>query len=89
MALLDYKYYNYDRFKNLQPITSWDDLKVGSCYHIPPTILYNRRDIIIEGKDDNKILCQMREDGKWFRSTIYRSEISSKFLAKSWTLVNK
>ena len=80
---LDMKYYNYDRFRKYGPTTPFEEIETGKTYHIPPTILYGRRDIIVEQKDYNTISGQLRdEDGTWRRATLYKTELSMIFLVE-------
>lgn len=88
MAQLDNKYYDYSRFKVFQPIVKYEDIQVGKTYHIPPTILYPRRDFIVEYKDSNSLRGKlMTENGMWMGSTIYRNELSVKFLVEKQKIV--
>jgi predicted esterase len=80
---LDMKYYDYDRIKKFGPMTPFKDIKVGKTYHIPPTILYGRRDIVVEYKDLNTIRGQLRDsDGSWRSATFYKTELSMIFLVE-------
>lgn len=83
MAKLDYKYYDYQKIKKLKPLTRFEDVKEGVMYHIPPTILYDRKDFIVNEKINNKLIGIMREsNGEWHDATLYNSEISMGFLVE-------
>ena len=87
MAILDKKYYDYYRLKKHKPIMTYDDIEIGTTYHIPPTILYDRRDFICETKDAYRATGKMlSSDGIWRQATIYPSEISVIFLVKKRTI---
>ena len=85
MAQLDMKeYYDYDRMRKVNPLTSWDDLHVGEVYHIPPTIIYARRDFYPDTKGTDQITGKMYdyETKSWTRATMYRSELSMRYIVK-------
>lgn len=83
MATLDRKYYDYYRLLKHEPITKFEDIKVGETYHIPPLISFDRRDIIVEQKDYNKISGKVREDnGPWKYGSFYRTEIAMRYIVK-------
>lgn len=80
---LDMKYYDYDRIRKFGPMTQLKDIEVGKTYHIPPTILYSRRDIIVESKDSETISGQLREsDGTWKHAILYKTELSMRYLVE-------
>ena len=83
MTKIDEKLYDYYRMAKIGPLTKFEDIEVGATYHIPPIIIYGRRDIIVEKKDWNTISGKMRhEDGTWTNSTLYRTELSMRYLIK-------
>jgi len=90
MPRLDSSLYDYTRVIKYNPITAWDDIKEGEIYHIPPTIIYDRRDFICERKTDNAISGKIMEyeEGVWKPCTMYRSEISMRFLVKKERINN-
>ena len=55
MELLDFKYYDYDRFR-IEPLTKWADIIEGETYHIGPTIIYPRRDFLCEHKETDRLV---------------------------------
>ena len=67
-----------------KPLTSWDEISVGDMLHIPPIIIYKRRDFIVEEKTSQLIRGKVREfgDSEWNDYTIFKSENSAKFLVK-------
>ena len=83
MALLDRDYYDYYRMSKIKPLTDYEDIKVGGVYHIPPSIIYDRREVIVESKDFNSIRCKVKNsNGEWSDETMYRSELSMRFLVE-------
>lgn len=84
---LDNKYYDFYRFRKLEPLTNFKDIEIGVTYHIPPTIIYKRRDVIVENKIGNQIHGKVKfEDGNWEPVTLYESELSTRFLIKKQSL---
>ena len=77
-----------EAIKDLPPLTEWDDIKPGDKLHIPPIVIYGRREFVVYTKNDNYISGKMKECGAdyWKEYTIFKSEISAKFLAK---VINK
>ena len=90
MPRLDSSLYDYTRVTKFKPITNWEDIKEGELYHIPPTILYDRRDFICNFKTDNTLKGKVKcyEKGIWEDCTLYRSEISMRFLVKKEKINN-
>lgn len=84
---LDSRLYDYKKFQNFNCLTPYDDLTVGEVYHIPPTILYGRRDVYIMEKTDKNIrgVVTYYDDGRKIVEQLFRSEISMKFLVKKET----
>ena len=87
---LDMSYYDYDRVRTLKPMVDFKDIEMGVVYHIPPTILYERRDFIPEQRNGNtSISGKVRnEDGTWGKLTLYESEISVRFMVKKQKINN-
>jgi hypothetical protein len=80
---LSMEYYDYDRIRKFKPITKFDEIEVGKTYHIPPTILYGRRDITVDSKDSNTISGKMvNADGSYRHATLYETELSMIFLVE-------
>lgn len=84
MAKLDYQYYDYNKISALKRLTDWNNIQEGYVYHIPPTILYDRRDFVCIEKDKMKMSGKAREGFSkvWKPCTIYYSEISAKFIVE-------
>lgn len=84
MARVSNFYYEYDRFKNYVSPLNWDDIKEGETYYIPPTIIYGRRDFICEEKTPTclKGRAYEYETKEWSNATIYKSELSMRFMVK-------
>jgi hypothetical protein len=87
---LDMSYYDYDRIRTLKPMVEFKDIEMGVVYHIPPTILYERRDFIPEQRNNNaSISGKVRnKDGTWGKMTLYSSEISARFMVKKQKINN-
>lgn len=81
---LDLSFYDWDRFRKHNPITKYEDIEIGKLYHIPPTIIYGRRDFIPENKTNAFISGKMREEGAncWESATIYRTELTARFIVE-------
>ena len=89
MAKLDLKYYSYDRLTKINPLTEYDDIEEGALYHIPPIMVYDRRDFIVIQKTPSTLVGKMRfEDGVWKETTLYKSELSTRYLIKRKSLRN-
>ena len=72
-----------EAIKELSPLTEWDDIQVGDRLHIPPIVIYDRREFIVSKKSNNFLSGRLKEgNGGWKEYTIFKSEISAKFLAK-------
>lgn len=84
MAELDNKYYNYDRMRKIT-LTKFEDIEVGVLYHIPPTILYDRRDFICEKKEKTCLIGKIKysHEKTWKPTTLYNSELSIRYLVKT------
>ena len=84
MNRLDNSYYDYERMRKIPPLTDFKDIKVGETYHIPPTIIYGRRDFKVMEKSPTTITGIMTnlEDGTTQKSTLYESELSMRFIVK-------
>ena len=84
MAEIDNKYYNYEKFHSFGPIVKFDDIKPGTIYHIPPTIIYGRRDFICETKYEYSAVGQIRngEDKPWKSYTLSRTELAARFIVE-------
>ena len=82
MAKLNSDFYDFNKMRAVGYLTDWTDIKEGNVYHIPPTILYARRDIAVVRKESNHIYGKVYdyETGKETFSTIYFSEISARYL---------
>lgn len=70
--------------KAANPLTDWDKIKVGDKFHIPPLLVYARRHFTVTGKDKFYITGTMvsEQAPKPFFTTIYREEISAKYMVK-------
>lgn len=90
MAEIDNKYYNYEKFHSFGPIVKFDDIKPGTIYHIPPTIIYGRRDFICETKNENSAVGQIRdgEDKPWRHYTLCKTELSARFIVEKQSIKN-
>ena len=71
-----------EAIKELQPLTDWDDIKVGDRLHLPPIIIYGRREFVVSSKTNNFLNGMLKECGMWKEHTIFKSETSAKFLVK-------
>lgn len=89
MAKLDMKFYDYTRVTKAPILTNWDDIEEGKTYHIPPTIIYDRRDFFCEHKDGSAMTGKVREDGEtiWKNSKLFRNELSVRFLVELKSIV--
>jgi len=83
MELLDFKYYDYDRFR-IEPLTKWADIIEGETYHIGPTIIYPRRDFLCEHKETDRLVGKMYDYllKRWEPAILYQYELSVRFLVK-------
>lgn len=88
---LDRTYYDYSRFSRVKPLTEFKDIEIGVMYHIPPTILYPRRDFLVESKTCTTVRGKIREgfSKTWEEKTLYQSELSMKFLVKRQKIGSK
>ena len=83
MAAIDNEFYDYARMTKIEPLTRFEDIEVGATYHIPPIIIYDRRDIKVEKKDWNTISGTVtHNDGSQSTTTLYRAELSMRYLVK-------
>lgn len=83
MAKLSREYYNYEKLSKANRLTPWNEIKEGVLYHIPPIVIYDRRDFMVLSKTANQLEGKMRtSDGKWNDATLYYSELSTKFMTK-------
>ena len=83
MAILDNKYYKYDRMFSMKPLIAFEDIEVGETYHIAPIIIYDRRDLKVEEKTHNTISGTVTHaDGTKKYSTFYKTELSMKYITK-------
>ena len=77
------KYYDYYRLIKVGKLMDFDDIKEGVMYHIPPTILYDRRDFIPSRINASSVSGMMSEGGgPWREATIYRGELCARFIVK-------
>lgn len=71
--------------KSLKTITRWEDIEVGSKYHMPP-LSYNRRfDFIVVSKNRDYLTYKKLSDVDNFFSNyyvIYKNDVKSKFIVK-------
>lgn len=66
--------------RKIKPITEWDDIKEGEYYHIPP-LLYNKRfDFLVVEKKENSM--KVKKNGDNYNQTIFRTDITSRFIVK-------
>ena len=74
-----------DKVRNLDPVLSFDDIKVGEIYHIPPFFYSHKRvNLKVLEKRDNSIKCQIMTEG-FSNPSIdfkYKSSFDIKFLNK-------
>ena len=84
MAKLDMSYYEYFRFKKFKPLVKWEDIQIGETYHIPPIVLYDRRDFICQQKDTEAVSGQIYDyqEKAWKRGKFYRHELSLNYFVK-------
>jgi hypothetical protein len=84
MAILDNRiYYDYNRMSSIKPLTAFEDIEVGETYHIAPIVIYDRRDFKVESKSWNTISGTVTyADGSTSYSTLYKTELSMKYLVK-------
>ena len=71
-----------EAIKEIPPLTDWDDIKVGDKLHLPPIVIYGRREFIVSSKTKNFLNGRLKEFGAWKEYTIFKSETSAKFLVK-------
>ena len=84
---LDSRFYEYDRFNKITCLTPYEEIEVGEEYHIPPTILYDRRDILVDEKTSRYIGGYVTyPDGSVEHQKLFAQELSIRFLVKKWTL---
>jgi hypothetical protein len=77
------KYYDYYRLIKVGRLMDFDDIKEGETYHIPPTILYDRRDFKANRVNADSVNGLMSEGGgPWVQTTIYRGELCARFMVK-------
>jgi hypothetical protein len=68
------------KLRNVEPITKWEDIKEGEIYHMPPLIYNKRFDFVVMEKGENHI--KIRKFCEFFMQTIYRTDITSRFIVK-------
>ena len=72
-----------DKLAKIEPITPWEDIKIGEVYHIPNIMCYNRADFIVSEKTRNYINGMIREEGgNWKNYSLFKAETRTKFLVK-------
>ena len=83
MATIDNKYYDYERMAKIKPLTKFEDIEVGATYHIPPIIIYGRREFTVQSKDYSTVSGIMKfDDGTYMHTTLYRTELSMKYIVR-------
>ena len=87
MPKIDNCLYDYDRLTSIGYLTKFEDIKVGETYHIPPLIIYDRRDFTVERKDWNTVRGKMvHADGSCTTATLYKTELSIRYLVKKQSI---
>jgi hypothetical protein len=67
----------------LNPVTPWEDLKVGDVYHLPNLLCYKRANLIINEIKRNYLNGMIKEEGsEWKYYSLFKNEIRAKFLIK-------
>ena len=72
-----------DELSKIEPITPWEEIKVGDVFHLPNLILYKRADFIVTDKNKTYMSGMIREDnGNWKNHSLFKNEVRCKFLVK-------
>ena len=82
-----YEHYNaiLKELMGIEPITSWEDLKVGEVYHLPNLLIQKRADFVINEKKTSYINGMIKEEGSgWKPHSLFKNEVRTKFLVKKW-----
>lgn len=66
--------------RKIEPMTKWEDIKIGETYHMPPLVFNKRFDFVVTEKDENSIKVKKNKDS--FPQTIYKTDITSRFIIK-------
>lgn len=77
------KIQNFEKLRDIPPLTKWEDIETGEVYHIPPLIFYKRNDFVVIDKSDRHMTIRYITES--FPSTMFKSDIVSNFIVKRWT----
>lgn len=77
---------SFINLRKVSPLMNWDDIKVGEEYHIPPLVYNKRMDFIVKEKTDNLIKIIKRQKGEDYQQTMFRTDITARFIVKKWNL---
>jgi len=81
------KMISFVNLRTVNPIMDWNDIKVGEIYHLPPLIYNKRMDFVVIEKSDNII--KINRLGDDYNQTMFRTDITSRFIVKKWDLYAK
>jgi len=68
--------------KVVKRITSWDDIKIGGIYHMPPLVYNDRLDFEVIDKTENTLI--IRKVGDGHNQRLFKTDITSNFIVKKW-----
>ncbi len=68
------------KLMGLRALTRWEDIKIGSIYHIPPLTYNKRKDILVVSKNKDFIVYKEVNDKFGPHYTLYKNDVKSKFL---------
>ena len=67
-------------WEKIPPVTEWEDIKVGTVYHVPPFLTTKRKDIIITSKTDYSISYREVNGNNKILYTAYPTNLLVNFL---------
>ena len=73
---------DWQMVSSIDPITEWEDIKVGKTYHVPPIYIYKRMEVTFEDKDERSAHVTIKQDGRITHRILYRSEIIARYLTE-------
>ena len=65
-------------------LMKWEDIKVGEIYHMPPLVYNGRFDFIVLSKDID--IMRVKRPDKEFPQTMFKTDITSNFIVKKWSI---
>ena len=75
------------KLREVEPLTDWENIKVGEIYHVPPLIYNKRMDFIVKDKQRDSI--KIIKLGDNYSQTMFRTDITSRFISKKLELYGR